>query len=104
MRFSRIWYVGFCELLRYSYIKHFDLQSEENRVAVMSLPYSDPETVPTLVPQHVLNEAYQFPSDFNLLLCQLLEVENRKLFPCLPVPVVQPNVSLYNIQRIMSLK
>lgn len=65
---------------------------DENRVAVLHLPYSDPETIPTLLPPHVRSKAYNMPRDTNAFLCQLLEVKKRELFTCIPVPIVRPEI------------
>lgn len=67
--------------------------ANENRVAVLHLPYSDPETVPKILPTHIRNDPYILPKDTNSFLCQLLEVKMRELFPCIPYPMVKPRVS-----------
>ena len=63
------------------------------RIAVVHFPYSDSETIPTILPIHIRNDPSKLPEDFNALLCQLLEVRKRELFSFIPIPIVRPKVS-----------
>ena len=74
-------------------VAYLQKMADENRIAVLNFPYSDPETVPRILPQHIRNDPYLIPRDTNAFLCQLLEVKRRELFPCLPYPMVKPRVS-----------
>ena len=67
--------------------------AEESRIAVVHFPYSDPETIPTILPLHLRNAPWNLPQDFNAFLCQLLEVRKRELFSFVPIPIVRPKVS-----------
>ena len=81
------------------------LQVDENRVAILNFPYSDPDTIPNLVPPHVRAKPLMLPRDMNSFLCQLLDVKKRELCKCLPIPVVQPQVTrLIKTARIVSCK
>ena len=40
-------------------------QSDENRVAVALFPYSDPDTLPALIPPHLKEKPYHLPADMN---------------------------------------
>ncbi len=62
-------------------------------MSILHFPYSDPSTVPSLVPPHVASRPHALPHGMNDFLCQLLEVKKRQLCPLLPVPLVQPRVS-----------
>lgn len=66
-------------------------------MSILHLPYSDPSTIPTLVPAHVTSPSspvcYRLPEDMNDFLCQLLEVKKRELCSCVPIPLVQPQVT-----------
>ncbi len=76
------------------------LQVDENRVAILHFPYSDPATVPTLLPPDVRAKPYNMPEGMNGFLCQLLDVKKRELCRCLPMPIVQPQVRtlLYHVK------
>ena len=65
---------------------------DEGRVAVLHFPYSDPATVPPLVPPHVRARPHHLPADMNRFLCQLLEIKKRQLSSYLPIPLVTPQV------------
>ena len=67
--------------------------AEDGRVAVIHLPYSDPETIPDIIPQHLRNDPFWLPRDANAFLCQLLDVKRRELFPCISYPLVRPKVT-----------
>ena len=67
------------------------------RIAVVHFPYSDPETIPAILPIHIRNDPSKLPEDFNTLLCQLLEVRKRELFSFIPIPIVRPKVSTFKI-------
>lgn len=73
--------------------KYLKTMSDKNRVGVVHLPYSDPETIPSLVPAHLKGNVINLPKDMNDLLCQMLEVKKRELCKCLPIPIVKPKVS-----------
>jgi hypothetical protein len=64
-------------------------------VCVLHLPYSDPSTLPSDVPDHIRSsKAYVLPRDMNAFLCQLLDIKKRALCKCLPLPVVVPQVGV----------
>ena len=73
-------------------IEHLQHLDEENRIAVVHFPYSDPETIPTILPLHLRNAPWNLPKDMNAFLCQLLEVRKRELFSFIPIPIVRPKV------------
>lgn len=73
--------------------------ADDNRVAVINFPYSDHETIPDVVPQHLKNDYYLFPRDANAFLCQLLDVKRRALFPCLSYPLVRPKILPHELQH-----
>ena len=72
--------------------KYLKTMVDERRVAVIHFPYSDPATVPSLVPPHVRAKPHNLPKDMNQFLCQLLEIKKRQLSPYLPIPLVTPQV------------
>ena len=61
-------------------------------MAILHFGYSDPSTVPTLVPAHVRAKAFNLPADANEFLCQLLDVKKRELCPLLPIKIIRPKV------------
>ena len=73
--------------------KYLKTMVDERRVAVIHFPYSDPATIPSLVPPHVTAKPYYLPQDMNRFLCQLLEIKKRQLSPYLPIPLVSPKVT-----------
>lgn len=79
---------------------HLKTLAEGNRLAVVHLPYSDPETVPVVVPVHIRTEAYDLPREMNAFLCQLLEVKMRELFPFVPLPIVRPKVGRFTFPTL----
>ena len=74
-------------------VAYLQAMADENRIAVLHFPYSDSETVPKILPQHIRQSPYLIPKETNAFLCQLLEVKMRELFPCIPYPMVKPRVS-----------
>ena len=77
-------------------IEHLQQMDEENRIAVVHFPYSDPETIPTILPLHLRNAPWNLPKDMNAFLCQLLEVRKRELFSFIPIPIVRPKVCTHH--------
>ena len=65
---------------------------DENRICVLQFPYSDPDTIPELIPPHVRAKPCNLPKEMNSFLCQLLEVKKRPLFSWLPMPNIEPKV------------
>ena len=76
-------------------VAYLQAMADENRIAVLHFPYSDSETVPKILPQHIRQSPYLIPKETNAFLCQLLEVKMRELFPCIPYPMVKPRVSKF---------
>ena len=72
--------------------KYIAKMVDDRRVAVLHFPYSDPATVPPLVPPHVRARPHHLPADMNRFLCQLLEIKKRQLSSYLPIPLVTPQV------------
>ena len=78
--------------------------AEESRIAVVHFPYSDPDTIPTILPLHLRNSPWNLPQDFNAFLCQLLEVRKRELFSFVPIPIVRPKVRKINMNSLKRFK
>eukprot|EP00095_Tigriopus_kingsejongensis_P001271 maker-scaffold149_size310270-snap-gene-2.21 protein:Tk01271 transcript:maker-scaffold149_size310270-snap-gene-2.21-mRNA-1 annotation:"hypothetical protein L798_06975" len=79
--------------------KYLKNMCDDNRVAIVHLPYSDPETIPGLVPPHLRASPWLLPKDMNSFLCQLLEIKKRELYPCIPLPIVQPQVVAQDFEK-----
>ena len=73
------------------------------RIAVVHFPYSDSETIPTILPIHIRNDPSKLPEDFNALLCQLLEVRKRELFSFIPIPIVRPKVNTRMLLKFVKI-
>ena len=77
--------------------------AEDGRVAVIHLPYSDQETIPDSLPQHLRNDPFWLPRDTNAFLCQLLDVKRRELFPCISYPLVRPKVRIWSPKKFFKV-
>ncbi|TRY71532.1 hypothetical protein TCAL_09049 [Tigriopus californicus] len=79
--------------------KYLKNMCDEDRVAIVQFPYSDPDTIPNLVPPHIRAKPWNLPKDMNSFLCQLLEIKKRELYPCIRLPIVQPQVVPQDIEK-----
>lgn len=68
-------------------------------VRVALLPYSTPDSLPAVIPDHLKKGALSLPEDFNQLVCDLHRISKRPLVPCLPIKFIQPEVCSGNLSK-----
>ena len=63
-------------------------------IRVVLLPYSDAQSLPESIPQHLKKNALKLPGDFNQLVSDVHHVGRKPLFDFLPFKFIQPEVKL----------
>ena len=76
------------------------LQDDKRRVGVVMLPYSELDSLPKVIPDHLKNRSLSLPKDMNAILCEIHRIKNKSIFPCLPFPFIQPEVRENGRQHI----
>jgi len=78
---------------------HLRIMADQGRAIVVKFSYSDMDTIPSDVPEHLKNSAYHLPKYMNNFLCHLLQVKKRDLCSMLPLRLVTPEIYPANLTR-----
>lgn len=71
-------------------------------VRVVLLPYSDAQSLPESIPQHLKKNALKLPGDFNQLVSDVHHVGRKPLFDFLPFKFIQPEICYCNLSKTAS--
>ena len=85
-----------------AYISTKVLQEMEAKgsVSVAAFPYSvDPaESLPSVLPDHLKHKRLIIPKQMNTLLCQIHRIKKKPICPCVPLALIEPDVSLTKVR------